>query len=1228
MKPSVFEAPVQALLRRFSSDREEYAKAFLLFGYLFCVVSASTIGRTAADTLFLSHFDASRLSFMYLPQSAALLLAGIAYQRYSGKLRPDRLNLTVILAVSGLVIVTRMLAGIGFSWIYPAMYIGYDVFNFLMIVCFWQLATSVMDQRKAKRMIGIVGSGGIVGGIVSGFGLKALVHPLGTLNLIFVYAALQLLCLLWVRLLVRRLSDPSAASMAAAKPADRKREGGKRKREDAGGLFRSVPHLKYVAVIAAALVLSLTIVDYQFKVVLRSTLKNEALAGFMGNFYGISGILALLVQLFVSGKIISRFGVMTALLVFPAVLLVGASALLVMPVLAVAAAVKGSDKVVGDTVYSSVSQLVLFPISPDHRSRSKAFLDGIVRNGAKGIAGVSLMILPAFLDIREFSFIVLGLLALCILAAVKVKRPYMETLLSSLQTRELDFQETDVDLMDGASRKVLTDALQSRDPIQAAYAFKILQSIHAFDLAPYVPDLLRHPAAEVRVEGLKWIERHAPPGMEPHVEAVWRSSDTGVKPYAVMTLAAYGHTEQLDRIAELLAEKEVRMKAAAIAGLIKYYGIEGMFRAVGPFRTMLESEREEERAEAALIFGQIGIAGFYKPLLNLLADRSSNVRMAALESAGLLRVPDMIPAIVPLLKRSETRDQAAQALAGYDENELLPRLELYMSQGADEGRTSAEIALYLPNVLERVGTIRAFELLLGHYEQATAELRSVYLSALTRLFRRVSGIDRAFVERLVLQEAVLFARYAEQGEGLQGIESFRYANETIQANRLQTVRRVFQLLALLYDPKTVQAVYTGWEKGDARRQANAAEVADQLLHGAVRTAVLNMLAYAPAPERQLPAKAVDSRLAMLYERDGEWLRTCIAYGVFNSPDSGAWTEIGRHLKDFPQESRERIFEQVEQVALLRNVGIFAGLPGKDLSVIAACLQQIDADAGEAIIREMEEGDSLYVIREGTAVVSKGGTALGTLQPGECFGEMAVLTHSVRMATVRAESPMRLWRLESEAFYGMAFDKSEIALELMRLLSGRLRSVNRKIGSSQNPVMPEDASAGSFAAAAAEETAGSPGESGKRERPAEQPQTDSGILLRRMLVLQKIALFAHASQEDIIRLAHMVKETVYESGETVCAAGDEGDALFGIIEGGVRVHRGAETLAMLAVGESFGEMAIIDDEPRSADCTAEGRTVLLELTKEQVLAFCFRHTGVLKSMMRVLAERLKDTQSRS
>ncbi len=495
------EKVMDAAFARFSEDQEEYRKVMLLFFYLFFVASASTVGRTAADALFLSQFDASLLSKMYLPQSAALILAGVAFQRYALRIRIDRFLYGLIPSLALLVLGSRIGVALGLGWVIPVMYVGYDVFNFLMIVCFWQFATALLDQRKVKRTIGLVGSGGIVGGIVSGFGLKLIVPAVGTANLILFYAALRALALVAVFALIRRTRDPADTFASAGKPAQppSSSKGIARQERQAEGLFQSVPHLKYVAIMSAALILVLTFIDYQFKIILRGELHNDALAGFMGSFYGFAGLLALAVQMFVAGRVLTRFGVTTAILVFPVVLMTGSLGVLLLPMLATAVLVKGSDKVVGDTINSSVNQLIMFPIPPQWRSRAKSFLDGIVRNGAKGLAGLCLIALSPVLSVRDFSYVVIGLLVVCIAAAIKVKGAYLKTLLAAMQAGGAKFEDAELDFMDPASLNLLTTALRSQDQQQALYAFRVLRGIDGFDLAPHIPGLLRHPSLRERL---------------------------------------------------------------------------------------------------------------------------------------------------------------------------------------------------------------------------------------------------------------------------------------------------------------------------------------------------------------------------------------------------------------------------------------------------------------------------------------------------------------------------------------------------------------------------------------------------------------------------------------------------------------------------------------------------------------------------------------------------------
>ncbi|GFZ81501.1 hypothetical protein GCM10008018_29050 [Paenibacillus marchantiophytorum] len=1173
----------KTFLHKFTEDKVEYSKVFLLFAYLFCVVSASTIGRTAADTLFLSRFDNSYLSLMYLPQALVMITAGILFQRFSPKVRLESLMKTLIPLISALVLVSRFGVGLELRWVFPVIYIGYDVFNFLMIVCFWQFATSVMDQRKAKQMIGIVGSGGITGGILSGFGLKALVPLVGTANLIYFYAGLQLLGLAAVYVILRVAKEAAESKPAQPKSTAKPKQVDQQKK----GLFASVPHLKYVAILSAALVVSLTLIDYQFKVILRGTLQNEALAGFMGSFYGFSGLIALGVQLFISGRILTRFGVMTALLIFPIALLTGSLGILIVPVLAMAVVVKGSDKVIGDTIYSSVSQLVMFPVPPEWRGKAKGFLDGIVRNGAKGLAAVCLLVVSRFLAPEQLSYLVLVLLAVGIFAGVKVKKAYLSTLLSNLKTGGDDLQKVELNLMDPASRQILIDALSSMDKQQALYAFGLLREMDALDLTPYLDGLLRHPIPELCLEALTYIEQKVPDGFEAALQSLTADANTQIKAKALLALAAYAKEEYVDEITAHLDSPLVDVQAAAIAGLVKYYSIEGMFRAVGKLKEMMESGKDEERIAMAALFGQIRVKNFYKPLISLLQDSSPQVRIRALESAAILHVPPLLISIISLLKDSQTRRYAISALAAYDEEDVLPKLAPYLDQ--------KEVALYLPAVFERFATQSAFDQLFASYESAAYEMRDRMLESLLRMQRRSSYVDRQKTEAYLLQELHVYGQFAEHGACLVGVEDYADIKDIINEIRVAISRRIFQLLSLIYEEQTMQAVFLDWSEGDTRQQANAEEVMDQTLQGSLRTEMAKFMSGSRKITRNAAADShLEAHLSWLSAQGDDWLTQTIQH---------------HRLRKLGTSHDEELADLMLRVQMLRPVSLFQGMTSKDLSEIAQRLHHMHVQKGTIIIQEGDPGDSLMIMGSGRASVYRQGQLLGELKRGDCFGEMAILTQGPRTASIKAEEDVHLWRLDSSVFYDMMFDQTSIAVEMMKLLSRRLRSELAR-GQQANP----------------REMELQPAESGAAVALAMAHRTDEltkdEVLLRRILVLQKIDLFTHLAPDDFLWLAQRVDEVAYGPGETVCRTGDFGDTMYGIIEGRIRVHSGSEEYAVLGEGDFFGEMAIIDSGPRSADCTAKEGAVLLELHRDQVMTFCFQNIDVLRSMMRVIADRLR------
>jgi diguanylate cyclase (GGDEF)-like protein len=101
------------------------------------------------------------------------------------------------------------------------------------------------------------------------------------------------------------------------------------------------------------------------------------------------------------------------------------------------------------------------------------------------------------------------------------------------------------------------------------------------------------------------------------------------------------------------------------------------------------------------------------------------------------------------------------------------------------------------------------------------------------------------------------------------------------------------------------------------------------------------------------------------------------------------------------------------------------------------------EPGEVIIRENEPGDAFYLIRSGQAVVIKGDfqtpTILGFRSAGDAIGEMALLENLPRSATVIALNEMSLWRLEGELFYQFMAENPKFSLDLMNMLSWRVRA---------------------------------------------------------------------------------------------------------------------------------------------------------------------------------------------
>ncbi len=131
-----------------------------------------------------------------------------------------------------------------------------------------------------------------------------------------------------------------------------------------------------------------------------------------------------------------------------------------------------------------------------------------------------------------------------------------------------------------------------------------------------------------------------------------------------------------------------------------------------------------------------------------------------------------------------------------------------------------------------------------------------------------------------------------------------------------------------------------------------------------------------------------------------------------------------------------LFSQDTKVAALGRCSLFEGLSKKDLGQLAKITEDIEVKAGKVLCKEGETASEFFVIVDGEVEVTKGGARLATMGPGGFFGEIALIEHSRRTATVTATTPLRFFVLTSRGFWTLLDLNPEVERKILRALAKR------------------------------------------------------------------------------------------------------------------------------------------------------------------------------------------------
>jgi AAA family ATP:ADP antiporter len=857
----------------------DFRRGLPLFSYYFLIIASSQVGQIARDSLVLDRFSALQLPYLDISISVLIGFVVALYIRL-GRWTTLR-NLLVGSLCFYVVTVGALWWAIHFyqpPWVFLVLYVWVGIVGALAPAQVWTLANFLWTTREAKRLFGMLGSGGILGGIFAGFVSARLTRSFGAESLLLLMA-IPLASAAWIVIAVceRRPAPSTTRSLAT--------DSGPHTLMDSLRLIAESPHLRVIATLVFLSSVVATIAAWQMKAIAQATfVSKDALAVFFGQFDGYVCVIALVAQLFLTGKVLQKFGIGIALAALPLFLFAGSMTVVIWGSLWAVCLAKGSDRVFRYSIDTAAQQLLYLPVSSRVKLQVKSFIDTVIWRFGGGFAGLVLLIFATRLGLSagEVGWLSVLFISLWLVTAFGARRQYVATLGETIRQFEFDEGDGLVPVLDSTTSNILMTKLRSTDAVDILHALSLYEMGQHQQVVGAVHSLLDHPVASVRSRAISVLRESADTSAHATILRLLHDEDLEVRTEALSYLSVHDHIDPIASISELGKFSDFSICSATIAFLAR----PGEAQNIDAARVMLgvmAGESGEEgvpsRRAAAQLMGALPDY-FEDQLATLLADSDVDVARLALRSFGSLRKHTLIPLVVERLEDPSLSEEALDALASF-ENSILDTLRGYL----DDSTLRIELRRRIPDVLLQIGTPQAARALADNILQADSVLRFRILSALNKLqeLHKHPTLDRGLIETVMVAEIMGHYR------SYQILGSLRnHADELIRHAMSREVERIFRLMKLLFPSIDLQNAYRGIQSRDHVAHANALEFLENTLSPTVRTLLLPLIdSEVSVAERIRRADAFlntsvvshEDAVAALIHSEDPWLKSCGAYFI-------------------------------------------------------------------------------------------------------------------------------------------------------------------------------------------------------------------------------------------------------------------------------------------------------------------------------------------------------------
>jgi AAA family ATP:ADP antiporter len=386
---------------------------WLAFIFHFIVLGSYYVLRPIRDEIGAASLE--KLSWMFTATLVAMLIANTLFAAIVARM-PRRKFIPLayrffILNLAFFFVIMRTAPASQQAWISIAFYVWVSVFNLFVVTVFWAFMTDIFDTEQAKRLFGFISVGGTLGAIVGGSLTAFLVERVGTANL-FIISAILLEAGAWcVRFFPTKFTSERETPVQEEK--------GTEERPIGGSLWSGMTHVissPYLLGICAFILLhaiTATLVYFQQADITRAAISDRAArTAFFAQLDVWVNVLTVVVQIFLTGRILKWLGVGMTLAMLPALSLVGFLAIGVLPGLGLLAFFQVLRRAMNYALSRPAREVLFTVLRREDKYKAKSFMDTFVYRAGDQIGAWSYPLLTLMgLGLTGISFVAAPLAA-------------------------------------------------------------------------------------------------------------------------------------------------------------------------------------------------------------------------------------------------------------------------------------------------------------------------------------------------------------------------------------------------------------------------------------------------------------------------------------------------------------------------------------------------------------------------------------------------------------------------------------------------------------------------------------------------------------------------------------------------------------------------------------------------------------------------------------------------